>query len=137
MDDHETLLDLYDQLETHLQRRDRLAVYILLYGGAMMAFSSLPSRAWRVGGGMAFYITLALVVLVMGAIGLSLLVRFIINLKEIRELREEIDYFKATARHAEKPKRRVRYVVGDDGELTPVDVEIDEADMRQSRRIYL
>lgn len=127
----QTLLDAYEQLERLLKRRDQLGIYLLLYGGSLMVFAGLPTRAWRMGGGAAFYVSLALVTLIMGALGLALLVRFVVTFKELREVREEIDYYRYT--DPEPKRKRTRFTIGDDGELVPVETfyaDEDEASQR-------
>ena len=134
------LVDLYEKLDKKRQYRDRLATYLILFGGLIMLLAGLPARAWRVGGGSGFYVALGIITLVFGVIGLWLLVQFVTNAREIRELREEIGFVRATRPH-EDPKRkrteRVRFVIGDDGELVQADLNSDDDFERIRRRIVL
>lgn len=119
------LVHLYEALEYAHKRRDRIAIAFIVYGGGLMLFAGLPARLWRLGGGAMFYITLTIGTLIMGSVGLWLLARLVTALKEIRDLREEIAYYKDTAPYTKKRKRRkaVQFKVGDDGELIPINHE--------------
>lgn len=136
------LLGLYERLEHCYQQRDRLAVALVIYGGALVVFAAMPVRMWKIGGGIGFYVTLGVGVLLMGLIGLWLLVKLVVNQKDIRDLKEEIAYFKDTAPHLanEKPKRRKKtsqFTIGDDGELIPAHEADDRAGQTPRQRIVL
>lgn len=112
----------YEELEKLRERRDRLAVYLMLYGGGLMLMASLPSRAFRLAGAYSFYAALIFGIVVMGLVGLWLIIAFLKNRREILDLKEDIEIAKATA-DEDKPKRGQRFAIGDDGELIPVEHE--------------
>ncbi len=109
-------MDLYETLDKKRRYRDRLAMYLMLFGGLIMLLAGLPTRMWRVGGGSGFYVALGMITLVLGVIGLWLLVQFVTNAREMRELREEIAWMPHDALKRKRAKR-ARFVIGDDGEL--------------------
>ncbi|GAB4516007.1 MAG: hypothetical protein OHK0046_20480 [Anaerolineae bacterium] len=121
------LVWLYEQLETTRKRRDRLAVYLMLYGGSLLLMLSFVRRLFRVGGAYLYIGGLTIGVAVMGLVGLWLLVAFVKNRKAILELREDIEIIKSEKpKRAPRDKQRPYYVIGDDGELIPMEAQADE-----------
>lgn len=78
------------ELTTTLHRRDRLAIYLMLYSGGVMAFSVLPNQLFRQVGEVGYFTGVISFALFTGLAGVVWLASFIRTRRHAKHLREEI-----------------------------------------------
>jgi len=108
---------LYSQLAIWQQLRDRLAMYMMIYGAFLILSPSLTGHAWHILGAAGFYGSWLILAIMIATGGMWLFLNALQTTLTIRELMQTIKYYETVLPNTQT----ISYRIGTDGKLIPID----------------